>query len=92
VTTRYFKRRWDETRGEDHDTWGRGTWFFEVGSDGNIVRQLEVYDDGPMLRYGPDHKEDEYGGLGQGNLEALEDWSPRGISSTDFEEAWSPQP
>ena len=89
MTNRYFKRRWDEPRGDDHDLWGHSTWFFEVGSGGLIVRQVENYDNGPVLRYGPDHEEDEYGGIGPDPLEATEDWSGWAISATEFEAAWT---
>ena len=92
VTTRYFERRWDEPRGDDHAAWGASTWFFEVGSDGRIIRQVERYDNGPTLRYGPDHEEDEYGGLGQGQLEESEDWSAWAISPSEFDVAWASHP
>jgi hypothetical protein len=35
------------------------------------VRQVEAYDNGPALRYGPGHEEDRYGGLGQVSLDDL---------------------
>jgi hypothetical protein len=59
-----------------------------VGADGWPIRQIEVYDSGPTLRYGPDHQEGQYGGLSQVRLYELEDWSPWAISSEDFEAAW----
>jgi hypothetical protein len=33
VKTRYYKRRWDEVRGDEHNDWGPSTWYFEVGDD-----------------------------------------------------------
>jgi hypothetical protein len=62
---RWFRRRWEESRGDGFASWGAATYFFEVGPDGRPVRQVEVYDAGPTLRYGPDHPEDEFGQLGQ---------------------------
>jgi hypothetical protein len=91
MSTRWFRRRWEESRGDAFDAWGASTWFFEVGADGWPVRQVEVYDEGPTLRYGPDHDEDEYGGLGRARLDEFEDWAPWAISSEDFEEAWQPR-
>lgn len=41
MTNRYYKRRWEESRGDDHDDWGRSTWYFEVADDGYPVRQIE---------------------------------------------------
>lgn len=87
--TRYFKRRWDETRGDEFDSWGAATYFFEVDASGWPTRQVEVYDAGPTLRYGPDHEEDQYGQLGQAQLDALEDWTPWAISSEEFEQVWA---
>jgi hypothetical protein len=89
VARRWFKRRWDESRGDKFDSWGAATWFVEVGDDGWPLRQVEVYDDGPVLRYGPNRTEDDYGGLGAARLEAVEDWTRWVISAAEFEEAWS---
>ncbi|GAA4356095.1 hypothetical protein [Angustibacter luteus] len=86
---RWFKRRWDETRGDGFDSWGAATYFFEVTKEGWPSRQIEVYDSGPTLRYGPDHLEDEYGRLGQAQLDEREDWSDWAISSDEFENMWS---
>jgi len=89
VANRWFKRRWAESRGDRFDAWGAATYFFEVGEEGRPLRQIEVYDNGPTLRYGPTHVEDEYGQLGQTRLDELEDWSAWTISSEDFERVWS---
>lgn len=53
------------------------------------VRQIEVYERGPVLRYGPGYDEDQFGGLGQASLDDPdEDWSPFVITRTTFEDAW----
>jgi hypothetical protein len=54
-----------------------------------MIRQIEVYDNGPTLRYGPDHREDRFGRLGEGRLDDLEDWTPWAITSAEFEAAWA---
>lgn len=89
VSARYFRRRWEEPRGDRYDAWGHSTWYFETGTDGWPTRQIEVYDAGPTLRYGPDLEEDEYGGLGLCQLDELEDWTPWAITADDFEAAWN---
>lgn len=52
------------------------------------TRQIEIYDAGPTLRYGPDHTEDDCGQLSQATLDGPEDWTPWGISREEFEAAW----
>lgn len=89
MTSQHYQRRWDESRGDEYDAWGASTWFFEVESDGSVVRQIEVYDHGPTLRYDEDRVEDDFGRLGLGRLDALEDWSPWAISAETFESVWS---
>jgi hypothetical protein len=83
-------RRWEESRGDRFSSWGAATYYFEVGPDGWPIRQIEVYDNGPILRYGPDHQEDEYGRLAQTQLEEMEDENQWAIAAQDFEDAWSP--
>jgi hypothetical protein len=53
VLVRFYRRRWAETRGDEFNGWGHSVWFFEADDDGWSVRQVEVYDAGRILRYGP---------------------------------------
>lgn len=64
----YVKRHWNETRGDQYDAWGTSWWYFEVGTDGWVTRQIEQYNSGMQLRYGPEHEDDEFGGLAQAAL------------------------
>ena len=89
MPSRWFMRRWEESRGDKFSSWGSATYYFEVGPDGWPTRQIEVYDNGLILRYGPDHREDEFGQLGQAPLDEVEDWSPWAIAAQDFENAWA---
>lgn len=89
VPHRFYRRRWDETRGDEFDSWGRSVWYFEVGDDGWPLRQVEVYDVGRVLRYGPERGDNRYGGLSQASLyDSDEDWSGFEISEVEFERAW----
>jgi hypothetical protein len=88
VDARFYRRRWDESRGDEFDAWGCSVWYFEVDDDGWPVRQVEVHETGPVLRYGPGHEEDEYGGLGQVRLDAEEEWSQFVITRDEFERVW----
>lgn len=86
---RWFRRRWLESRGDDFAVWGAATFYFEVGPDGWPERQIEIYDDGPTLRYGPEHPEDDYGGLGQARLDEFEEWTEWAITKDQFTAAWT---
>ena len=72
---RYFKRRWDESRGDEYKSWGPSDWYFEVDDDCYVIRQLEQYDNGAVLKYDEAYIEDEFGGLAE--------------KAPDLENAWS---
>ena len=88
VTLRYFKRRWEESRDDEYDTWGPSTWYFEVGRDGYAVRQLEQYDGGTVLKYDANHLDESFGGLGDQALD-VDEFAPYEVDRTAFENAWS---
>ena len=60
----FYARQWDETA-PGHRHWGRSRWLFEVDQNGEVLRQVEVYDGGQVLRYDRDHFEDDFGQSGQ---------------------------
>lgn len=86
----YFKRHWDESRGDTHDDWGTSTWYFETEPDMWPTRQIEIYANGRVLRYDSQHIEDEFGGLSEAALDATE-FAPFAIAHSEFEQAWSSQ-
>ena len=89
MPNRFYRRRWDGPRGDEFDSWGHSLWYFEKDDEGWPVRQVEVYDAGPVLRYGPGHDEDSYGCLGQASLyDSDEDWGTFEITDTEFERVW----
>jgi hypothetical protein len=85
---RYFKRDWDEPRGDEHNSWGPSTWYFEVGDDGYPVRQLERYESGVILKYDDAHLDDEFGGVGDQALD-IEEFAEFEIDRAAFETVWS---
>ncbi len=85
---RYFKYRWQESRGEAHDEWGESWWFVEVASDGYPQRQLEVYDDGTVLKYDAQHVSDEWGMLGDQAVDASVEGLVA-ITRDEFEAQWT---
>ena len=86
--TKYFRRLWEESRGDEFDSWGTSVGYFEIGPDGYPARQIEIYADGTCLKYEEQHTHDKYGGLGDQQLD-LGEFAPFEISSTEFEAAWS---
>ena len=79
--------------------WGDCVWYMEVNDRLEVVRQLEVYENGNILAYETGHEEDQYGGLGDAQLEWLaandpaeelgEDYSYSEITSEEFERVWA---
>ena len=85
----FYRRRWDECRGDEFDSWGFSLWYFETDDEGWPVRQVELYDVRRVLRYGPGYSQDRYGGLGQASLYDSDDrWSTFEITEAEFERVW----
>jgi hypothetical protein len=84
----YFKRRWEESRGDQHDAWGASWWFFETDDEFWPDRQIEIYDAGQVLFYHRHHLNDIYGGLGECALDSSEFEAFR-ITQAEFEYEWS---
>lgn len=86
---RYFRRRWDESRGLDsHDDWGLSWWYFEVAEDGTVTRQIEKYDTGPTKRYSESQQFDADGMLSDQPLD-LGEFEPFEITRCEFESVWN---
>jgi hypothetical protein len=84
---RYYRRPWNETRGDEHDSWGRSVWFFEIDNEGFPSRQIERYESGPVLKYDATHREDQYGMLGDQRIDR-DEFAPYEISAEEFSAAW----
>ena len=84
---RYVKRRWDGSRGDGRD-WGSSWWHFEIDALNNVIRQVEIYDNGPTIGYDAKRDEDELGGLSKVPLEnVVEEYEP--IPMGTFNQLWS---
>lgn len=84
---KYFKRNWNETRGDQYDSWGKSVWFFETDNNGEVLRQIEVYDNGKVLKYDNQNIEDEFGMLADQNLD-LTEFNEFTIEKGEFENKW----
>jgi len=83
----YFSRYWNDTRGDTYDHWGRSIWYFETNQKGEILRQIEVYENGRVLKYSQKKMADKYGSLGNQSLN-LPDFQPFQINRIEFEKVW----
>lgn len=88
LVMKYFKRRWEETRGDQYNIWGFSTWFFETDEEGWPIRQIEIYDNGSVLKYSKDNPDNEYGRLGDQALD-IDEFAPFEISAEVFESTWA---
>ena len=85
----YFKRYWDETTGDPStNSWGTSTYYFETDMKGEVLRQIEVYQNGKKLRYDENKIENEYGGISDQPLD-LTEFDEFKIDKEEFEQAWA---
>ena len=85
MISHYYKRIWNETRGDEYDHWGPSVWYFECTEPSGIVReQIEIYQNGNALFYGEDGiVSDNYGGLSEIPFE-IEEWVLYEISKSEY--------
>jgi len=83
----YYKRNWNETRGDQYDSWGKSIWYFETDNNGKVLRQIEIYDNGKVLKYDNQNIEDEFGGLADQNID-LTEFVKFSIEKEEFENKW----
>ena len=83
----YYKRNWNETRGDQYDSWGKSIWYFETDNNGEVLRQIEAYENGKILKYDNHNIEDEFGGLADQNLD-LTEFVEFSIEKEVFENKW----
>lgn len=83
----YYKREWNKNRGDEFASWGTSVWYFEIGKDQYITRQIEVYKNGNRLKYHSEKKFDDYGVLGTTPLDIIE-FKEFEIDKDEFEIEW----
>jgi hypothetical protein len=87
----YYLRHWNECRGDENADWGTSAWYFEVDDMGNVVRQVEAYESGKVLKYDRTKPNDSYGGLAEQPLN-LTEFQPYAISEDEFHDRWKMEP
>ena len=84
---KYYKRNWEETRGDEYENWGKSIWYLEIDKEGYAMRQIEKYENGKKLKYDLKNIEDEFGGLSDQPID-LEEFVNLEITKDEFEEQW----
>ncbi len=85
---KYYKYKWNESRGDQFDSWGFSLWYIEIGEDNYYNRQVTIFDNGKILKYSENKLEDEFGGLGEGKFD-LSEFDGIECSKNEFEENWN---
>ena len=67
--------------------WGPCIYYFETDDSGEVIRQLEVYENGSRLKYDDINPTDDYGFLSDQPLN-LAEFAPFSISEEQFEDEW----
>lgn len=87
----YYKRDWNETTGEDlTDSWGKSTFYFETDNDNNVLRQIQLFENGKTLKYDSDHLGDDFGSLSDQPLDR-EEFEEFKTTQSEFEIIWQKQ-
>jgi uncharacterized protein (DUF433 family) len=88
MTTFYYKRYWDETTGDEFtDSWGTSKYYFETDSSFFVLRQIQIFENGQILKYEKEYLEDKYGGLSEIPLDDYE-FKEFQIKKDEFEQMW----
>ncbi|MEO5892003.1 MAG: hypothetical protein ABIQ31_17280 [Ferruginibacter sp.] len=86
---RYFKRKWTESTGESLTAfWGTSDYYFETDDQLNVTRQLQVFEQGQVLKYGAEFTEDDFGRLADQPLDEAE-FKEHEIATGEFKNIWS---
>lgn len=85
---RYYLRTWNESRGDQRDHWGVSLCYFEVDESGSVLRQVEAYENGKVLKYDSQQPTDEFGGLAAEPID-LDEFEPFAISKDEFHDRWA---
>ena len=88
MTKLYFKRHWDEpTEEELTDNWGLSTYYFETDDKFYVSRQMQLFDNGKVLKYDTEYVDDKLGGLSEIPLD-MDEFAEYRITKDEFEQLW----
>jgi hypothetical protein len=86
---RYFKKNWEETTGDElTDDWGFSIFYFETDDSLNVLKQIQIFENGNILKYDELNNEDEFGAMADQSLEE-EEFLDCEISKEEFYNIWN---
>ena len=86
---RYFKKNWEETTGDElTDDWGVSIFYFETDNSLNVFKQIQIFENGNILKYDELNNEDEFGAMADQSLEK-EEFLDCEISKEEFYNIWN---
>ena len=88
MNSKYFKKFWDESTGEElTDSWGSSTYYFETDENLNVIKQIQKFENGKVLKYDKHNIEDEFGFLSDQSLEN-DEFNDDEIQKNEFYIIW----
>lgn len=85
---RYFKKNWEETTGDElTDDWGVSIFYFETDDSLNVFKQIQIFENGNILKYDELNNEDEFGAMADQSLEE-EEFLDCEITKEEFYNIW----
>ncbi|CAM3693789.1 hypothetical protein SPPR111872_15070 [Sphingobacterium prati] len=52
MDSRYFKKFWNDNIGDElTDSWGNSSYYFETDLNLNVIKQLQLFQNGRILKY-----------------------------------------
>jgi hypothetical protein len=86
---RYFKKNWEETTGDElTDDWGVSIFYFETDDSLNVFKQIQIFENGNILKYDELNNEDEFGAMADQSLEQ-EEFLDFEIPKEEFYNIWN---
>ncbi len=86
---RYFKKNWEETTGDElTDDWGVSIFYFETDDSLNVLKQIQIFENGNILKYDELNNEDEFGAMADQSLEE-EEFLDCEITKEEFYNIWN---
>lgn len=82
----YFKKEWDDASGDEPtNSWGASVFYFETNLEFNVLRQMQIFENGRALKYDIEYIDDKFGGLAESPIE-LDGFNT--INKDEFDLLW----